>query len=66
MSVCLVRGVNIITILYVLEVINIQRELNCIRRDNEDMVKVISRKTDENFTQGFKNNNTNLEVPASG
>ena len=30
------------------------------------MVKVISRKTDENFTQGFKNNNTNLEVPASG
>ena len=74
MSVCLVGGVNVITILCVLEVIiNMQREMNCMREDMEKGIYGIYKKIDEsiawmkaNFTQGFKNSNTNLEVPASG
>ena len=81
LSVCLLRGANLVTALYVLEVIiNMKKEIEGVKKDAEyirgnmeDIERGIYKKIDESvtwmtkhFTRVIKSTLANLDVPVTG
>ena len=70
MTVCFLRGTNLVTISCVLEVIiNMQNEIEGMRKDIEDIYKKIDQSMawmKENFTQVIKYDFANPNVPVTG